>query len=138
MNRALSRTRHRQGARFIGSRTGAGVSSPLPDRQAGEGPLRAAEVECGKPTLDELGARIATNDAVMRHLTVGMRYAQDGPSRDEDRREGGGAQGGGEQTTSAGVNEVRLDGILVERGRGAALRRPALRWWRPRSSHRSK
>jgi len=37
-------------------------------------------VECGKPTLDELEHTFRYNDAVLRHLTVGMKSAQTGPS----------------------------------------------------------
>ena len=37
-------------------------------------------VECGKATLDELEHTFRYNDAVLRHLTVGMKAAQTGPS----------------------------------------------------------
>lgn len=37
-------------------------------------------VECGKATLDELEHGFRYNDAVLRHLTVGMKTAQTGPS----------------------------------------------------------
>jgi small subunit ribosomal protein S6 len=37
-------------------------------------------IECGKPTLDELEHGFRYNDAVLRHLTVGMRKAETGPS----------------------------------------------------------
>jgi small subunit ribosomal protein S6 len=37
-------------------------------------------VECGKATLDELEHTFRYNDAVLRHLTVGMKSAQTGPS----------------------------------------------------------
>ena len=37
-------------------------------------------VECGKPTLDELEHAFRFNDAVLRHLTVSMRKAETGPS----------------------------------------------------------
>ncbi len=60
-------------------------------------------VECGKPTLDELEHGFRYNDAVLRHLTVGMRSAQTGPSpmmkiveKEEARK------AAAEPTTSAG------------------------------------
>src|SRR5258706_16193965 len=37
-------------------------------------------VECGKATLDELEHTFRYNDAVLRHLTVGLKSAQTGPS----------------------------------------------------------
>jgi small subunit ribosomal protein S6 len=37
-------------------------------------------VECGKATLDELEHAFRYNDAVLRHLTVGMAKAETGPS----------------------------------------------------------
>jgi small subunit ribosomal protein S6 len=37
-------------------------------------------VECGKATLDEMEHGFRYNDAVLRHLTVGMKSAQTGPS----------------------------------------------------------
>lgn len=37
-------------------------------------------IECGKPTLDELEHGFRYNDAVLRHLTVGTRKAEIGPS----------------------------------------------------------
>jgi small subunit ribosomal protein S6 len=37
-------------------------------------------VECGKPTLDELEHAFRYNDAVLRHLTVGMKKAVTTPS----------------------------------------------------------
>jgi len=37
-------------------------------------------IECGKPTLDELEHGFRYNDAVLRHLTVGTRKAETGPS----------------------------------------------------------
>ena len=37
-------------------------------------------IECGKPTLDELEHGFRYNDAVLRHLTVGMKKAASGPS----------------------------------------------------------
>lgn len=37
-------------------------------------------VECGKPTLDELEHAFRYNDAVLRHLTVGMKKAETGAS----------------------------------------------------------
>jgi small subunit ribosomal protein S6 len=37
-------------------------------------------IECGKPTLDELEHGFRYNDAVLRHLTVGAKKAETGPS----------------------------------------------------------
>jgi len=37
-------------------------------------------IECTKPTLDELEHGFRYNDAVLRHLTVGMKKAATGPS----------------------------------------------------------
>jgi len=37
-------------------------------------------IECGKATLDELEHGFRYNDAVLRHLTVGTRKAETGPS----------------------------------------------------------
>ncbi len=37
-------------------------------------------IECGKPTLDELEHGFRYNDAVLRHLTVGMKKAVTTPS----------------------------------------------------------
>lgn len=37
-------------------------------------------IECGKPTLDELEHGFRYNDAVLRHLTVGQKKAITGPS----------------------------------------------------------
>jgi small subunit ribosomal protein S6 len=37
-------------------------------------------VECGKATLEELENGFRYNDAVLRHLTVGMKKAESGPS----------------------------------------------------------
>lgn len=37
-------------------------------------------IECGKATLDELEHAFRYNDAVLRHLTVGMVKAETGPS----------------------------------------------------------
>lgn len=37
-------------------------------------------IECGKPTLDELEHAFRYNDAVLRHLTVGMKKAETTPS----------------------------------------------------------
>ena len=37
-------------------------------------------IECGKPTLDELEHGFRYNDAVLRHLTVGMKKAITAPS----------------------------------------------------------
>jgi len=37
-------------------------------------------IECSKPTLDELEHGFRYNDAVLRHLTVGMKKAASGPS----------------------------------------------------------
>jgi small subunit ribosomal protein S6 len=37
-------------------------------------------VECGKPTLDELEHGFRYNDAVLRHLTVGLKSPPSGPS----------------------------------------------------------
>jgi small subunit ribosomal protein S6 len=37
-------------------------------------------IECGKATLDELEHAFRYNDAVLRHLTVGMKKAATGPS----------------------------------------------------------
>ncbi len=37
-------------------------------------------IECGKPTLDELEHGFRFNDAVLRHLTVGMKKAATTPS----------------------------------------------------------
>jgi small subunit ribosomal protein S6 len=37
-------------------------------------------IECGKPTLDELEHGFRYNDAVLRHLTVGTRKAETTPS----------------------------------------------------------
>ncbi len=37
-------------------------------------------IECGKPTLDELEHAFRFNDAVLRHLTVAMKKAETGPS----------------------------------------------------------
>jgi small subunit ribosomal protein S6 len=37
-------------------------------------------IECGKPTLDELEHAFRYNDAVLRHLTVGMKRAETTPS----------------------------------------------------------
>ncbi len=37
-------------------------------------------IECGKPTLDELEHGFRYNDAVLRHLTVAARKAETGPS----------------------------------------------------------
>ncbi len=37
-------------------------------------------IECGKPTLDELEHGFRYNDAVLRHLTVGMKKAITTPS----------------------------------------------------------
>jgi len=33
-------------------------------------------IECGKPTLDELEHAFRYNDAVLRHLTIGMKKAE--------------------------------------------------------------
>ncbi len=37
-------------------------------------------IECGKATLDELEHGFRYNDAVLRHLAVGMKNAETGPS----------------------------------------------------------
>ncbi len=37
-------------------------------------------IECGKATLDELEHAFRYNDAVLRHLTIGMKKAETGPS----------------------------------------------------------
>jgi small subunit ribosomal protein S6 len=37
-------------------------------------------VECGKATLDEIESGFRYNDAVLRHLTVGMKKAETGAS----------------------------------------------------------
>jgi small subunit ribosomal protein S6 len=37
-------------------------------------------IECGKPTLDELEHGFRYNDAVLRHLTVGLKKAETTPS----------------------------------------------------------
>ena len=37
-------------------------------------------IECGKPTLDELEHAFRYNDAVLRHLTIGMKKAESTPS----------------------------------------------------------
>jgi small subunit ribosomal protein S6 len=37
-------------------------------------------IECGKTTLDEIEAGFRYNDAVLRHLTVGMKKAETGAS----------------------------------------------------------
>jgi small subunit ribosomal protein S6 len=37
-------------------------------------------IECGKPTLDELEHAFRYNDAVLRHLTIGMTKAETTPS----------------------------------------------------------
>jgi len=37
-------------------------------------------IECGKPTLDELEHAFRYNDAVLRHLTIGMKKAATTPS----------------------------------------------------------
>ena len=37
-------------------------------------------IECGKPTLDELEHAFRFNDAVLRHLTVAMKKAETGAS----------------------------------------------------------
>lgn len=37
-------------------------------------------VECGKATLDEIETNFRFNDAVLRHLTVGMKKAETAPS----------------------------------------------------------
>ena len=37
-------------------------------------------IECGKPTLDELEHAYRYNDAVLRHLTIGMKKAETTPS----------------------------------------------------------
>ena len=37
-------------------------------------------LECGQPTLDELEHAFRFNDAVLRHLTLGMKKAETGPS----------------------------------------------------------
>jgi len=37
-------------------------------------------IECGKPTLDELEHGFRYNDAVLRHLTVGTKKAETTPS----------------------------------------------------------
>lgn len=37
-------------------------------------------IECGKATLDELEHGFRYNDAVLRHLIVGMKKAETGPS----------------------------------------------------------
>jgi small subunit ribosomal protein S6 len=37
-------------------------------------------IECGKPTLDELEHGFRYNDAVLRHLTVSAKKAETGPS----------------------------------------------------------
>jgi small subunit ribosomal protein S6 len=37
-------------------------------------------VECGKATLDELEHAFRYNDAVLRHLTIGMKKAESTPS----------------------------------------------------------
>jgi small subunit ribosomal protein S6 len=37
-------------------------------------------IECGKPTLDELEHAFRYNDAVLRHLTIGMKKAETTPS----------------------------------------------------------
>lgn len=37
-------------------------------------------IECGKPTLDELEHAFRYNDAVLRHLTIGMKKAELTPS----------------------------------------------------------
>jgi len=55
-------------------------------------------IECDKPTLDELEHGFRYNDAVLRHLTTSQDKAQTGPSpmmrsvdRDESRRSHAGA-----------------------------------------------
>ncbi len=37
-------------------------------------------IECGKPTLDELEHAFRYNDAVLRHLTIGLKKAETTPS----------------------------------------------------------
>ncbi|MCS6943992.1 MAG: 30S ribosomal protein S6 [Sutterellaceae bacterium] len=37
-------------------------------------------IECGKATLQELEHAFRYNDAVLRHLTIGMKKAETGPS----------------------------------------------------------
>ena len=37
-------------------------------------------IECGKPTIDELEHGFRFNDAVLRHLTLGMKKAETGAS----------------------------------------------------------
>jgi len=37
-------------------------------------------IECGKPTLDELEHAFRYNDAVLRHLTIGVKKAETTPS----------------------------------------------------------
>jgi small subunit ribosomal protein S6 len=37
-------------------------------------------IECGKPTLDELEHAFRYNDAVLRHLTIGTKKAETTPS----------------------------------------------------------
>ena len=37
-------------------------------------------IECSKPTLDELEHAFRYNDAVLRHLTIGTKKAETGPS----------------------------------------------------------
>ena len=37
-------------------------------------------IECGKPTLDELEHAFRYNDAVLRHLIIGMKKAETTPS----------------------------------------------------------
>ena len=51
-----------------------------PIQKIGKAHYVLLNVECGKPTLDEIEHAFRFNDAVMRHLTVSMKKAETGPS----------------------------------------------------------
>ncbi|MFT3804641.1 MAG: 30S ribosomal protein S6 [Burkholderiaceae bacterium] len=52
----------------------------FPIQKVGKAHYVLLNIECNKPTLDELEHAFRFNDAVMRHLTVSMKKAETGPS----------------------------------------------------------
>ncbi|MFT4103526.1 MAG: 30S ribosomal protein S6 [Burkholderiaceae bacterium] len=52
----------------------------FPIQKVGKAHYVLLNIECSKPTLDELEHAFRFNDAVMRHLTVSMKKAETGPS----------------------------------------------------------
>jgi small subunit ribosomal protein S6 len=51
-----------------------------PIQKVGKAHYVLMNLECGKPALDELEHAFRFNDAVLRHLTIGMKRAHTGPS----------------------------------------------------------